>query len=143
MYNIIFPGLINSSLSSQLHTEHLLRAYTPDPQSDKVHQHRLSMPMSMFMSVSLFSASSDLSKNAAINVLSLSLQLSDFSDNSIKKAHSSASDVTDDFFNQQESTLSPASEDHDDNTSKKSLNYSDGFIKNDQCLSEEQHIQAH
>ncbi|OJD23446.1 hypothetical protein ACJ73_05200 [Blastomyces percursus] len=69
-YDITSPGPTNGSLSPRLQTKHLLGAYTPDPRSDEVHQHLLPMPMPMPMPmpVPLFSASGDLSKDAANEV---------------------------------------------------------------------------
>ncbi|EDN02400.1 predicted protein [Histoplasma mississippiense (nom. inval.)] len=66
-YDITSSGPANRSPSPRLHMEHLLWAYTPDPRSDEVHQHLLPMPMPM--PVPLFSASGDLSKDAASEVI--------------------------------------------------------------------------
>ncbi|EEH42582.2 uncharacterized protein PADG_07402 [Paracoccidioides brasiliensis Pb18] len=139
-YDITSPGPANRSPSPRLHMEHLLWAYTPDPQSDEVHQHLLPMPMPM--PVPLFSASGDLSKDAAINVPPPSLQLSDFSDDPIEEAHPSLSDVADDPPNQREPTLPLAPEDGKGNTSKEPLT-SDDSIEADPRPGEEHHIQAH
>ncbi|EDN05643.1 predicted protein [Histoplasma mississippiense (nom. inval.)] len=139
-YDITSSGPANRSPSPRLHMEHLLWAYTPDPRSDEVHQHLLPMPMPM--PVPLFSASGDLSKDAAINVPPLSLQLSDFSDDPIEEAHPSPSDVADDPSNQREPTLPLAPEDREGNTSKEPLN-SDDSIEADPRPGEEHHIQAH
>ncbi|EEH17292.2 hypothetical protein PABG_07453 [Paracoccidioides brasiliensis Pb03] len=65
-YDITSSGPANHSPSPRPHMEHLPWAYTSDPQSDEVHQHLLPMPMPM--PVPLFSASGDLSKNAASEV---------------------------------------------------------------------------
>ncbi|EDN06864.1 predicted protein [Histoplasma mississippiense (nom. inval.)] len=62
-YDITSPGPADGSPSPQLNTVHLLEAYTPDPWSDEKPQHLLPMPMPML--VPLFSASGDLSKDAA------------------------------------------------------------------------------
>ncbi|EDN02510.1 predicted protein [Histoplasma mississippiense (nom. inval.)] len=71
-YNITSPGPADGSPSPQLNTVHLLEAYTPDPWSDEKPQHLHPMPMPML--VPLFSASGDLSKDAASEVFA------DFSD---------------------------------------------------------------
>ncbi|OAT01665.1 uncharacterized protein BDCG_17190, partial [Blastomyces dermatitidis ER-3] len=60
MYNTTSPEPVNDSLSSQLHTVHLLKACTSDPQSGEESQHLLSM----LIPVPLFPVSDDLSKNA-------------------------------------------------------------------------------
>ncbi|EDN08218.1 predicted protein [Histoplasma mississippiense (nom. inval.)] len=65
-YNITSPGPADGSPSPQLHTVRLLEAYTPDPWSDEEPQHLLPMPIPM--PVPLFSASGDLSKDAASEV---------------------------------------------------------------------------
>ncbi|EEH39493.2 hypothetical protein PAAG_08762 [Paracoccidioides lutzii Pb01] len=65
-YDITSSGPANRSPSPRLHMEYLPSAYTPDPRSDEVHQHLLPMPMPM--PVPLFSASGDLSKDAASEV---------------------------------------------------------------------------
>ncbi|OJD10263.1 hypothetical protein ACJ73_09860 [Blastomyces percursus] len=125
-YDTTSPGPANGSPSPQLHTVHLLEAYTSDPRSDEEPQHHFPMPMHMPMP--LFSASGNLSKDAAggifadfsalpstfsglddincdewilfdsspVDVTPPSLQLLDFSDDPIEEAHSSPSDVADD-----------------------------------------------
>ncbi|EDN09142.1 predicted protein [Histoplasma mississippiense (nom. inval.)] len=170
-YDITSPGPADGSPSPQLNTVHLLEAYTPDPWSDEKPQHLLPMPMPML--VPLFSASGDLSKDAAsevfadfsalpstvsgldeinwdewilfdpppVDVPPPSLQLSDFSDDPIEGP--SLNDVADDPPNQREPTPSLAPEDHEGNTSKEPLNYSDGSIEADPRLGEERHVQAH
>ncbi|EDN06623.1 predicted protein [Histoplasma mississippiense (nom. inval.)] len=66
-YDITSPGPAGSSPSPQLHTVQFLEAYTPDPRSDEEPQHLLPMPMPVPVPVPvpLFSASGDLSKDAA------------------------------------------------------------------------------
>ncbi|EDN04468.1 predicted protein [Histoplasma mississippiense (nom. inval.)] len=139
-YNITSPGPADGSPSPQLHTVRLLEAYTPDPWSDEEPQHLLAMPMPV--PVPLFSASGDLSKNAANDVSPPSLQLSDFSDDPIEEAQPSPSDVADDPPNRREPTL-PALDDREGNTSKEPLNYSDDSIEASPRPGEERHIQAH
>ncbi|EDN11280.1 predicted protein [Histoplasma mississippiense (nom. inval.)] len=165
-YDITSSGPANRSPSPRLHMEHLLWAYTPDPRSDEVHQHLLPMPMPM--PVPLFSASGDLSKDAAsevfadfsalpstvsgldeinwnewilpppVDVPPPSLQLSDFSDDPIEDP--SPKDVADDPPNQREPTPSLAPDDREGNISKEQLNYSDGEA--DPRLGEKRHVQA-
>ncbi|EDN09491.1 predicted protein [Histoplasma mississippiense (nom. inval.)] len=137
-YDITSPGPADGSPSPRLNTVHLLEAYTPDPRSDEEPQHLLPMPIPM--PVPLFSASGDLSKDAAIDVPPPSLQLSDFSDDPIEDP--SPKDVADDPPNQREPTPSLAPEDREGNTSKEQLNYSDGSIEADPRLGEKLHVQA-
>ncbi|OJD10017.1 hypothetical protein AJ78_08798 [Emergomyces pasteurianus Ep9510] len=126
-YNIMSPGPADCSLSTQLDTAHLLEANIPNSRSNE------ELLLSMLMPMPLFSVSVHLFKNA----------LSDFSDNLIEKAHSSPSDVVNDPFSQQEPTSHMASEYHDGNTLKRSLNDSHDSIKAGPRPSEERHIQAH
>ncbi|OAX84075.1 hypothetical protein ACJ72_01554 [Emergomyces africanus] len=122
-YYITSPGPADGSPSPQLHTVHLLEAYPPDPQSDEEPQHLLPMPMPK--PVALFSASGNLSKDAASN------------------AHLSPSNVTDGPLNRQESTPPLASDNHECNTSKKLLNYSNDSIEAHPHSSEERYILVH
>ncbi|OJD11670.1 hypothetical protein AJ78_07606 [Emergomyces pasteurianus Ep9510] len=148
-YNITSPGPADGSLSTQLGTAHLLKANTSDPWSNKEPLHLLSM----FMPLPLFSVSVHLSKDAVnewilfdpfpVDVSSPSLQLSDFFDDPIREAQSSPSDVANDSLSQQEPTSHMASDYREDNTSKGSLNDSNGSVKAGPRPGEEGHIQAH
>ncbi|OJD12528.1 hypothetical protein AJ78_06893 [Emergomyces pasteurianus Ep9510] len=95
-YDIAFSGPVDGSLSTQLNTAHLLKANTPDPRSNEKPLHLLSMLMPMLMLMPLFSVFVHLFKNAAIDVSLPSLQLLDFFDDLIEKAHSSPRDVAND-----------------------------------------------
>ncbi|OJD09869.1 hypothetical protein AJ78_08890 [Emergomyces pasteurianus Ep9510] len=139
MYNITSPGSADGSLSTQLDTAHLLKANTFDSQSNEEPLHLLSMLMPM----PLFSAFVHLSKNEAIDAPPPSLQLSNFFDDLIKEAHPSPSDVANDSLSLQDPTSHMASDYRDGNTSKGSLNDSNGSIKAGPRPGEEGHIQAH
>ncbi|EDN06468.1 predicted protein [Histoplasma mississippiense (nom. inval.)] len=172
-YDIASPGPADGSPSPQLHTVHLLEAYTPDPRSDEEPQHLLPMPMPV--PVPFFSASGELSKDAAseafadfsalpstvsglddinwdewilfdsppVNVPPPSLQLSDISDDPIEEAHRSPSDVADGPPNQREPTPPLASDNREGNTLKEPLNYSDDCIEADPRPGKEPHVQTH
>ncbi|KAL2366219.1 hypothetical protein RJZ56_000867 [Blastomyces dermatitidis] len=172
-YDTTSHGPADGSPSPQLHTVHLLEAYTSDPRSDEEPQHHFPMPMHMPMP--LFSASGNLSKDAAggifadfsalpstfsglddinwdewilfdsspVDVTPPSLQLLDFSDDPIEEAHSSPSDVADDPPNRREPTPPLASGNREGNTLKEPLNYSDGSIDADPRTGEERNVQVH
>ncbi|OJD10624.1 hypothetical protein AJ78_08419 [Emergomyces pasteurianus Ep9510] len=157
MYDTTFPGSVDGSFSPQLHIVHLLKACTPDSRSDEEPQHLLSMlmPVPLFPAsgdlfknaaseeFADFSALSSivsgldginwdewiLFDSSPVDVTPPSLQLSDFFNNLIEKVHSSPSDVADDPLNRREPISSLASDNLEDNTLKKLLNYFDGFIE--------------
>ncbi|EEH21785.2 hypothetical protein PABG_04001 [Paracoccidioides brasiliensis Pb03] len=172
-YDITSPGPADGSPSPQLHTVHLLEAYTPDPRSDEEPQHLLPMPMPV--PVPFFSASGELSKDAASEAFAdfsalpstvsglddinwdewilfdsspgdatpPSLQLSDISDDPIEEAHRSPSDVADGPPNQRQPTPPLASDNREGNTLKEPLNYSDDCIEVDPRPGKEPHVQTH
>ncbi|EER44427.1 conserved hypothetical protein [Histoplasma capsulatum H143] len=170
-YDITSPGPADGSLSTQLDTAHLLEAYTPDSRSNEEPLHLLPilMPMPLFSAsvhLSKDAASETFANFSAlpstvsglddinwdewilfdpspVDVPPPSLQLSDFSDDPIEEAHPSPSDVANDPPNRREPTPPLASDYREGNTSKGSLNDSNGSIKADPCLGQERHVQAH
>ncbi|OJD09753.1 hypothetical protein AJ78_08947 [Emergomyces pasteurianus Ep9510] len=170
-YNITFPGSADGSLSTQLDTAHLLKANTPDSRSNEEPLHLLPMLMPMPLFSASVHLSKDEASETFANFSALpstvsglddinwdewilfdpspvdapppSLQLSDFSDDLIEKAHPSPSDVANDSLSLQDPTLHMASDYRDGNTSKGSLNDSNGSIKAGPRPGEEGHIQAH
>ncbi|KAL2368815.1 hypothetical protein RJ035_008411 [Blastomyces gilchristii] len=164
MYDITSSGPADGSPSPQLHTVHLLEAYTSDPQSNEEPQHLFPMPTPPWVSAPKNAASEMFADCSAlpstvsglddvnwddwilfdsspVDVPPPSLQLSDFSDDPIEEAHPSPNDVTNDPPNQQESTPPLVPDYREDNTSEL-LNYSNDSIEADPHPGKE-HVQAH
>ncbi|EDN03749.1 predicted protein [Histoplasma mississippiense (nom. inval.)] len=169
-YHTTSPGPADGSPSPQLHTVHLLEACTSDPRPGEEPQHLLPMPMPVPLFPASGDLSKDaaseefagfsalpstvsglddinwdewiLFDSSPVDVTPPSLQLSDFSDDPIEEAHPSQSDVADDPPNRREPTPPLASDNHEGNTLKEPLNYSDSSIEADPRPGEERHVRV-
>ncbi|OJD26192.1 hypothetical protein ACJ73_02438 [Blastomyces percursus] len=170
-YDITSPGPADGSLSTQPDTAYPLEADTSDPRSNEEPLHLLPMPMPLpLFSASVHLSKNAASETFAnfsalpatvsdlddinwdewilfdpspVDVPPPSLQLSDFFDDPIRETHPSPSDVANDPPSRQEPTSHIASNYREGNTSKRSLNDSNGSIKAGPRPGEEGHIQAH